>query len=359
MRLALALSLLAALPILGCSNKPSSGDHLPPPPSLSAVIAATSDMPGLRGATAAPATSGVIEMATRSFLRRRGADGAWHEEALSPPNAHGEILRGIWSAGSDVYAAGYAYTGVDGPDDGLVYKRVDGRWQRVFKVQRRELGGGWASGPDDVYAAGVAVAHFDGKAWREIQIDTIKPRSYRISGSGRNDVYAFADNGAVYHLEGNGAWTPEADLKTTIHDGLVINAKSAYAVGEKGAVFHRVDHAWKKEESGVSGQLTHLWASGPSDVYAAGSELVHTTGDGKWSKVTLARIGQPTQITGRAANDVWALGLAGIAHYDGSRWDPTALDAVQPKGAQGMVALDAIGVTAGDVFIAGDLTTAH
>ncbi len=65
------------------------------------------------------------------------------------------------------------------------------------------------------------------------------------------------------------------------------------------------------------------------------------------------RISQPTQVTGRAANDVWALGLAGIAHYDGSRWEPFALEAIQPPGTKGMVSLNAIAVIAGEVFVAG------
>ena len=137
----------------------------------------------------------------------------------------------------------------------------------------------------------------------------------------------------------------------------MINPDTAYAVGEGGAVFHRIKSAWKKEQSGATGQLTHLWASGPSDVYAAGSELVHSTGDGKWTKVEVPRIGQATQITGRAANDVWALGLGGIAHHDGARWEPLAIDAIRPTWAQGVVALDAIAVLAGEVFVTGDSTT--
>lgn len=303
-------------------------------------------------------TSGILEMTSKSFIRRRSADGVWHDEALIQPNAHGEMLRALWSAGSDVYVTGYAYTGVDGPDDGVVYKRqADGRWQQVFKVRLKELGGGWASGPDDVYATGVAVAHFDGKSWREIQIGKGKRTSYQISGSGPKDVLAFESTGTVHRRGESGAWSPETDLKAPLNDGLVIDADTAYAVGEGGAVFHRVKGTWKREDSGVRGQLTRLWASGPSDVYAAGSALVHTTGDGKWTQVEVPRIGQPTQISGRAASDVWALGLAGIAHHDGARWQPLSLDEVKPKGTQGMVALDAIAVIAGEVFVTGDSTT--
>jgi hypothetical protein len=353
MRALVTVSLLAALAPLGCSTKPG-GD--PPPPSPSAVALAPASAPA---ATPAPPTSGIVEMVTRTFLRRRSADGAWHDETLAPPNPHGEIFRGMLTTGADVHAMGYAYTGVDGPDDGIVYKRdASGRWQRVFKVERKELGGGWASGPDDVYAAGVAVAHFDGKSWREIQIAKGSRASYRISGSGPKDVWAFSSEGTVFHFEGEGEWTPQADLKTAIQDGLVIDAKTAYAVGDGGAVFHRTGAAWKKEDSGLKGQLTQLWASGPSDVYAAGSALIHSTGDGKWSKVEVPGIGQPTQIAGRSSKDIWALGLSGIAHYDGSRWEPISLDVVQPAGTRGMVALDALSVTAGEVFVAGDVTTA-
>ena len=46
-----------------------------------------------------------------------------------------------------------------------------------------------------------------------------------------------------------------------------------------------------------------------------------------------------------------------IAHHDGARWEPLSLDEVKPKGAQGMVALDAIAVIAGEVFVTGDSTT--
>ncbi len=353
MRLILTLPLLVALPLLGCSTKPSGGA----PPAARSASASASAAPSPSVETP---TSGILDMVSTAFLRRRSADGIWHNEVLAAPNPHGEMLRAIWSAGSDVYVTGYAYTGVEGPDDGVVYKRqTNGRWQQVFKVNLKELGGGWASGPSDVYASGVAVAHYDGKSWREIEVSPGKRTSYRISGSGPKDVLAFDLTGTVHRLGDDGTWSQEADLKVPINDGLVIDPDTAYAVGEEGAVFHRIKRTWKRESSGVRDQLTHLWASGPNDVYAAGSVLVHSKGDGVWTPVIVPRVSQPTQVTGRAANDVWALGLAGIAHYDGSRWEPFALEAIQPAGTKGMVSLNAVAVIAGEVFVAGDSTTSR
>lgn len=355
MRLILTLPLLVALPLLGCSTKPSGGA----PPAARSASASASASASPSPSVETP-TSGIFDMVSTGFLRRRSADGIWHNELLAAPNPHGEMLRAIWSAGSDLYVAGYAYTGVEGPDDGVVYKRqANGRWQQVFKVNLKELGGGWASGPNDVYASGVAVAHYDGKSWREIEVSPGKRTSYRISGSGPRDVLAFDLAGTVHRLGDNGAWSPEADLKVPINDGLVIDPDTAYAVGEDGAIYHRVKGTWKRESSGVRDQLTHLWASGPNDVYAAGSALVHSKGDGVWTSVIVPRISQPTQVTGRAANEVWALGLSGIARYDGSRWEPFALEAIQPAGTKGMVSLNAIAVIAGEVFVAGDSTASR
>src|SRR5512133_997875 len=115
MRLLLTLPLLVALPLLGCSTKPSAGDPPPPPPpspSSRPSVAAPPPSLSVRAGSPSP-TSGILEMTSKGFIRRRSADGVWHDEALIQPNAHGEMLRALWSAGSDLYLSGYAYTGVD------------------------------------------------------------------------------------------------------------------------------------------------------------------------------------------------------------------------------------------------------
>src|SRR4051812_44877888 len=107
MRLVFTLPLLVALPLLGCSTKPSGGEA--PRPSASPPAAA-SPPPSLSVvAGSPPPTSGILEMSSKAFIRRRSADGIWHDEALIQPNAHGEMLRALWSAGSDLYVTGYAY----------------------------------------------------------------------------------------------------------------------------------------------------------------------------------------------------------------------------------------------------------
>lgn len=84
---------------------------------------------------------------------------------------------------------------------------------------------------------------------------------------------------------------------------------------------------WRPMESGTTSDLSAVWASSPSDVFAGGgSEIFHFNGQ-QWSEQLRLTSGNVvTAIWGTAPNNVFAVGFDGqggiLLHYDGSNWTP-------------------------------------
>src|SRR4030095_11274727 len=107
----------------------------------------------------------------------------------------------------------------------------------------------WGSGPNDVYAGGKRVYHFDGASWT-LMADLTSPD--RIWGTGPNDVWMLNGSEWVTHKRADGKWVKE-------ETGLGVNPP------------------------GVA-----IWNSGPNDAYVLTvTEVAHSTGDGKWVRQTL------------------------------------------------------------------------
>jgi hypothetical protein len=74
--------------------------------------------------------------------------------------------------------------------------------------------------------------------------------------------------------------------------------------------------------------ITTVWGSSANDVWAVGSAglIYHKVNGGAWTQVT-----SPTNLGlyalwGAAANDIWAVGnSATVIHYDGSQWSTVSV----------------------------------
>jgi hypothetical protein len=313
----LRAALLAVVFVAACN------DREPPP-----VIAA--DPPSaIPAEPPAPSeNSGVIK--TSSEIGHLHGETLVDKSDKLPPaiHGHGEALRGAWVAPDGTeFLAGYMYTGVDGPDTGVVYRKdPGGTWKIAYSKRENELGHVWGTSSNDVWTAGVkTVAHWDGKAWSEVAIPMQEGSIGAIWGNGRELYVAgglSGGEGRIYRRDAAGTWTLDGRAKHYLF-GIGGADKTVVAVGNAGTIVRRVDGKWRDESFGDA-QETTVSAVDDHDIYLAGGELLHSTGDGKWRAVPYGSKAQPTAVWARAANDVYAGTLAGLFHWDGTTWNPTA-----------------------------------
>jgi hypothetical protein len=65
-------------------------------------------------------------------------------------------------------------------------------------------------------------------------------------------------------------------------------------------------------------QVTAIWGSGPTDIYAAAGALYHSTGDGNWTAESLGSSTAPIlAVWGSGPNDVYAAGPSDLWHSSG------------------------------------------
>ncbi len=261
-------------------------------------------------------------------------------EAMPPSlHGHGEALRAVWTAADGTtFAAGFMFTGTPGQRH---RRRLPAHARRRLPARpqhpENELGRVWGRSATDVYAAGMKVlAHFDGKTWSPIDIPHLEGSISAVWGNA-TDLWVTAGHqytAHVYHRDGAGVWAHE--LKT---DVMLFNlggaGGSVWAVGTSGAIFRRdKEGRWKQESEKKSAQYGSVWASAEDDVWVAGSELVHSTGDGRWSRVDLPVAGPVRYVWGRGKGDVLAGTPGGLLHLVDGQWKKTAF-AMDSAGVSG------------------------
>jgi hypothetical protein len=291
------------------------------------------------------------------------ADGALADGAAPPPDAScvAHSVGGLCEGGAG--DAGDLVVVDGGADDAGC---IDG-WCRPFATNQVTFNAVWASGPGDVWAAGVTgnMAHWDGSSWSccvfESDAGAPNPATiYGLWGSAANDLWAVGDSlrhwdgaswtdsaipgnaGTLYGVWGSGAadvwavgsgghvvhWTGAvwADVSSGTFDTLLgVHGSSAtdiWAVGAAGATTHWDGHAWTAHPIALPGsaRLRAVHAFGPDDAWAVEQfgTIYHWDGCA-WSAV--ARTSTIlTALWGSGPSDLWALGLGGFAHWDGCSW---------------------------------------
>jgi hypothetical protein len=152
------LRTVALIALLGCSK----GGEGPP--------ATTTEAPPPKAAPA-PAKRKpmrVTRMSVTGFLRITENGVSREEQLPKSPLRHGEFPEGCWvTPDNTLYAVGKQYTGVDGPDVGVVYKRTPaGEWSTAFRLEGREFHSiTGRSAKDIVVGLGNGYVTFDGTAW--------------------------------------------------------------------------------------------------------------------------------------------------------------------------------------------------
>jgi hypothetical protein len=148
-------------------------------------------------------------------------------------------------------------------------------------------------------------------------------------GSGRDDVWAVGQAGAVLHWDGV-TWS-FVDAGVT-DDLTAVWGTSPYEVWVAGGPSARRwdGKAWTSIDSGLAalpsfGGIDGLWGTAPNDIWGIanvpGSVILHYDGQA-WKDTfhTIPQNGGITQVWGQAADDVWVVGRGNVVHYDGTAW---------------------------------------
>lgn len=237
-----------------------------------------------------------------------------------------KTLRGVWVFNAhDAYAVG---------DDGVALHYDGYAWSHITELETltatSPLTGIWAApagGELFVLAGNRKVFHFDGSAWTEQTLASIRPLA-AIGGSAGNDVYAAGLLGELWHYDGT-AWSSINSGSTSeVYAGVWANsADDVYLVGSDagdGIVRHGSGSTWQKDFTLPNNPLLAVRAVG-AEIYAIGAAdtatpLAHYTTT--WMPVTTTANG--AALWGVTRDDIFAAGPSGIYHYDGQAWDDRA-----------------------------------
>jgi hypothetical protein len=289
-----------------------------------------------------------------SFLRWDGSN--W--QSLSSPQP--QALRAVWGfADNDVFAVGddgkiFHYDGlvtaympsgttnallavwgasrddvfVSGANGTVLY--LDGtRWVPLVTNSSDTLVGLWGSTAGDLLAVGTSgtVLRFSGLGWSPIVSGT--PGDFSgIWAATRSDAFAVGDNGLIMKLDGASATRMISGTNQHLGDVGGTSASNVYAVGAQGVVLHYNGSVWQATPSpNPRVDWSSVWATG-SEVFVVGSPLDPTADpnvlhfDGAtWTTASApAPPGVLYSVWGRAANDVYAIGVRSLVHFDGSSW---------------------------------------
>ncbi len=203
-------------------------------------------------------------------------------------------LDGIWGAGAnDVFVVGTGATIIH--YDGATWTRMDTGEPETVLFQAV-----WGNAPNDVNVVGAygKVLHYDGSTWSVL--GSLPETFYGLDvwSSSPNDVFVVDLSGGVHHYDGS-TWSQVSLPAKTDED---INIRAVYGTAandvfvagasdqgwyEKAVVFHYDGTSWKLLEDFTysAGGFTDVWASGPDNVFAVGtnSQIYHYDGS-EWSE---------------------------------------------------------------------------
>lgn len=244
--------------------------------------------------------------------RETGIRGAlWWVHAFNPQSAFFGGVRG---------------TIVEWKDGQFIHHETPG-------LARQTVFGVWGSSPTDVYAVGSGTSgrrgflwHYDGATWSEVALptdvplrDSETPGLFKVWGTGANDIWAVGGDGLILHktasgwavvpnerkdtlftvsgggghvylcgggvqsalLEGTGAGfsdvSPSAVALIQGLSGDPTEKDTAWASGEAGAMFRRVNGKWEQQQHGLSLDVESLhatWVDPKGRVWAVGGRVI-------------------------------------------------------------------------------------
>jgi len=243
-----------------------------------------------------------------------GASGPW--QSYSAPGNFGIVA--LWaSAPDDVWAGGQYLVHFDGTS-----------FKQVTDAPIVSAADFWGFAPNDVYAvSGTDLAHWDGASWTLIDFaGAIDPSALTaVWGTSGGDLWLGDElNGRVFHWDGT-AWSTTITQTSSVTDLWGTAGGAVYASGTFGLA--RWDGAaWTDIGDDVAMEAAGIWGFADDDVWAASDfgTLARWTGAAWTDTLPVGDdnfLDGQTSVWGAAADDIWAVGdLGAISHWDGAGW---------------------------------------
>ncbi len=250
------------------------------------------------------------------FLYRQQSGGVWSRDMASAPAgwAYLELFAPrpgeLWATGSSGQRA--RWSGTD--------------WVRTAPAQPGEdarLWAVWGTGPDDIWATGGTVLHWDGTAWSTPAGFDDPAFALGVGGDGHGTLWIVGSR--IARVRGTAVQFGDYIGRTlqAVHG---CASGDVWAVGLDGATMHYDGAAWTAVPAPTHEQLNAVWCSAPGDAWAVGSGGVMLRWDGAaWHPVEHPPALNLYAIEGHAADDVWAVGedatsVLLLLHWDGRAW---------------------------------------
>lgn len=212
----------------------------------------------------------------------------------------------LWGTSpTDVWGAG---NGVMGHWNGV-------SWSLSYPTPQA-LTGIWGSSASDVWAVGSGMKlHWNGSSWTSVSAG----RELRGVHSVGAEAFAVGAAGAMVSLTGGFPLPPTGSLTGSNLNAVWAAAPNdAWAVGGGGTLLRWNGSRWMQVASGSTSELTGVWGAHANDVWAAGGgALLHGNSAG-WVNVPKP-VGLVSAVFGSGPADVWAVGSL-ILHWDGESW---------------------------------------
>jgi hypothetical protein len=120
-----------------------------------------------------------------------------------------------------------------------------------------------------------------------------------------------------------GIWTPMVSGTTNnLSSVWGSSGTDVFAVGGTGTILHYDGSTWSPMTSGTTNNLSSVWGSSGTDVFAVGNfgTILHYNGSA-WSAMISGTTNNLSSVWGSSGTDVFAVGNFGtILHYNGSAW---------------------------------------
>jgi hypothetical protein len=194
--------------------------------------------------------------------------------------------------------------------------------------------------------------YWDGTSWTTLRSTTFSGPSYQDVWVAANGNVYLAESQGIVEMDSAGTWSSLVPGGTGVTTTAVsvLSASNAYVGTQAGQVYHYDGRGWAKVVDLGSGFMTAVWASGPTDVWAASNSIWIQHYDGSnWTQVYIGA--SVHGLGGTSATDAWAVADAGqVLHWDGGGSWTTAVasGALTNNGLYGVwAATDSFAVAVG------------
>ncbi len=167
----------------------------------------------------------------------------------------------------------------------------------------------WGAAPDDVWAGGVQLMHYDGSEWKD---ETPKGwwTPIDMDGITATDIYAVGAAGKVHQFDGC-TWSTVYEAPGRLYGVTAIPGPLVYGVGDNGLFARYTGDTWESFYLDSSYDFTSAWARSENDVFIAGTSgfagpyVLYWFNGSTWARQTQASTQALLDVTGTSDGNIF------------------------------------------------------